>query len=64
MMAGVSSSSDGPEPYVLLLTYRTSTADLSTTHEHMMSIDLGEVLGNLRPHSWRVVSEQQGQLCG
>ncbi len=35
-----------------------------TTHEHTINVALGEVLGDLRPHSWRVVSEQQGQLRG
>ena len=34
------------------------------THEHTINVALGEVLGDLRPHSWRVVSEQQGQLRG
>ncbi len=34
------------------------------THEHTLNVALGEVLGDLRPHSWRVVSEQQGQLRG
>lgn len=34
------------------------------THEHTINVALGEVLGDLRPHSWRVVSEQQGQLSG
>ena len=34
------------------------------THEHTINVALGEVLAGLRPHSWRVVSEQQGQLRG
>ena len=34
------------------------------THEHTLNVALGEVLGDLRPHSWRVVSEEQGQLSG
>ena len=37
---------------------------MPTTHEHTINVALGEVLGDLRPHSWRVVSEQQGQLRG
>lgn len=34
------------------------------THEHTLNVALGEILGDLRPHSWRVVSEEQGQLIG
>ena len=34
------------------------------THEHTINVALGEVLADLRRHSWRVVSEQQGQLRG
>ncbi len=34
------------------------------THEHTINIALGEVLQQLRPHSWRIVSEQLGQLRG
>ena len=34
------------------------------THEHTLNVALGEILGDLRPHSWRVVSEEQGQLSG
>ena len=34
------------------------------THEHTLNVALGEILGELRPHSWRVVSEEQGQLSG
>ena len=37
---------------------------MSTTHEHTISVGVGEVFVDLRPHSWRVESEQHGQLRG
>ena len=37
---------------------------MSTTHEHTINVALGGVLGDVRPHIWHVVSEQQGQLRG
>ncbi len=40
------------------------TAGSVATHEHTINVALGEVLQQLRPHSWRVVSEEQGQLRG
>ena len=34
------------------------------THEHTINVALGEVLGGLRPHSWRVQSEETRSIRG